>query len=132
MAWGLSVSMPKSCNSLKETFALCATVENNKPKKKKDRTKFFLYISILNKYIFDYNDKYWSLVNKNSYIIVCDTIINFIKPNKERKRDWGKKNNPLTAIQRFLKNYKEYKYAKSFNQKLLISCNISGFIQRVR
>ena len=84
------------------------------------------------KHVYNELEIYSKLVNKNSYIIVCDTIINYIRPNKERKRDWGKKNNPLTAIQKFLKDNKEYKYSKNLNQKLLISCNISGFIQRVK
>jgi cephalosporin hydroxylase len=84
------------------------------------------------KHVYSELEIYSKLVNKKSYIIVCDTIINYIKPNKERKRDWGKKNNPLKAIQRFLKNHKEYQYSKNFNQKLLISCNFNGFIQKVK
>ena len=75
---------------------------------------------------------YSKLVNKNSYIIVCDTIINYIKPNADRKRDWGKNNNPLTAIENFLKNNKNFKYSKNLNKKLLISCNYNGFIKRVK
>ena len=34
---------------------------------------------------------YSKLVNKNSYIIVCDTIINYIKPNADRKKEIGEK-----------------------------------------
>ena len=75
---------------------------------------------------------YSKLVNKNSYIIVCDTIINYIKPNSDRKRDWGKNNNPLTAIENFLKKNKNFKYSKNLNKKLLISCNYNGFIKRVK
>ena len=63
---------------------------------------------------------------------MCDTIINYIKPNADRKRDWGKNNNPLTAIENFLKKNKNFKYSKNLNKKLLISCNYNGFIKRVK
>ena len=48
-------------------------------------------------------DVYSKYISKNSYLIVCDTIINFIKPNQNRIRPWNKNNNPLTAIRKFLK-----------------------------
>ena len=36
---------------------------------------------------------YSKFISKNSYLIVCDTIINYIKPNKKRIRPWNKNNN---------------------------------------
>ena len=75
---------------------------------------------------------YTQLLKKNSYIIVCDTIINYIKPNIHRKRDWGKTNNPYTAIEKFLKNNNQFAADKEFNDKLLTSCNFNGFIKKIR
>jgi cephalosporin hydroxylase len=74
---------------------------------------------------------YSRLLKKNCYLIVCDTIINYIKPNKYRKRQWDKFNNPYTAIKKFLKNNKKLILDKYFNKKLLISCNYNGFIKKI-
>ena len=74
---------------------------------------------------------YSRLLKKNCYLIVCDTIINYIKPNKYRKREWGKLNNPYTAVKNFLKNNKKFILDKYFNKKLLISCNYNGFIKKI-
>lgn len=77
-------------------------------------------------------DVYSKYISKNSYLIVCDTIINFIKPNKSRIRPWNKKNNPLTAIKKFLKKNKKFIKEGKYNQKLLISCNYHGFLKRIK
>ena len=75
---------------------------------------------------------YSKLVNKNSYIICCDTILNFIKPNQMRKRDWNKNNNPLGAVNKFLKSSKKFVIDKKINNKVLLSCNPNGFLKRVK
>tara|TARA_B100000287_G_scaffold432270_1_gene491215 strand:- start:2138 stop:2881 length:744 start_codon:yes stop_codon:yes gene_type:complete len=75
---------------------------------------------------------YSKLVSKNSYIICCDTILNFIKPNQIRKRDWNKNNNPMGAVKKFLKSSKNFVIDKKINNKLLLSCNPSGFLKKVK
>jgi cephalosporin hydroxylase len=75
---------------------------------------------------------YSRLLKKNCYLIVCDTIIKYIKPNKYRIREWSKLNNPYTAVKKFLKNNREFILDKYFNKKLLISCNYNGFIKKVK
>lgn len=76
-------------------------------------------------------DLYSKLINKGNYLIVCDTIVNFIKPNKFRKRPWNKKNNPLTAINKFLKINKSFIIDKSIDKRLLLSCNYNGFLKKI-
>ena len=77
-------------------------------------------------------DIYSKLISRNSYLIICDTIINFIKPNKNRIRPWNKNNNPFTAIKKFLKKNKKFIIEGKYNQKLLISCNYQGFLKRIK
>ncbi len=114
-----------------------SSIEQNTINKIKKFTKNKKVLVILDsnhtkEHVYKELEIYSKLVNKNSYIIVCDTIINYIKPNKERKREWDKNNNPLTAIQKFLKKNENFKYSKDFNKRLLISCNFNGFIKRVK
>jgi cephalosporin hydroxylase len=75
---------------------------------------------------------YSKLVSKNSYIICCDTILNFIKPNKLRNREWGPNNNPYTALKQFLKYNKNFIIDKKINNKILFTCNPSGYLKRIK
>ena len=84
------------------------------------------------KHVLNELNMYSKLVNKNSYIICCDTILNFIKPNKIRKRDWNKNNNPMGAVNKFLKLSKNFVIDKKINDKILLSCNPYGFLKRVK
>lgn len=84
------------------------------------------------KNVLDELEFYANYTSKNSYIIVCDTILNFIKPNKKRIRPWNKTNNPYTALQKFLKKNKSFKLDKNINSRLLLSCNYFGFLKRVK
>jgi cephalosporin hydroxylase len=74
---------------------------------------------------------YSKLVSKNSYIICCDTILNFIKKNKFRNRPWDNKNNPHSAVLDFLKINKNFQIDKNINKKLLITCNYNGYLKKV-
>jgi cephalosporin hydroxylase len=74
---------------------------------------------------------YSKLVSKNSYIICCDTILNFIKKNKFRNRPWDNKNNPHSAVLDFLKKNKNFQIDKNINKKLLITCNYNGYLKKV-
>lgn len=84
------------------------------------------------KHVIEELNIYSEIVSKNSFLIVCDTIINFIKPNKERKRDWNKSNNPFTAIKKFMKKNKKFIFDEKYNYKLLTSCNFQGFLKKIK
>ena len=71
---------------------------------------------------------YSSLVSKGNYIICCDTIVNRIPNQSHRKREWGPKNNPETALIEFLKNNKRFKIDKSINKKILLTNHPNGYI----
>ena len=66
-----------------------------------------------------------------SYIIVLDTIIEFMPEGSFPDRPWGKGNNPYTAVQTFLKNNDEFEVDERY-EKLMISTAPSGYLKRIK
>lgn len=75
---------------------------------------------------------YSSLVNKGSYLVVFDTVIEDMPNNSFPNRPWDKGNNPRTAIKEFLKKNNRFKIDLNIDRKLLITSNPSGFLKCVR
>ncbi len=75
---------------------------------------------------------YSTLLKKNNYLIVGDTIIEHIPEQKHRKREWSKGNNPHNAIIEFLKTEKKFKIDKKINFKQLLSNNPNGYLLKVK
>lgn len=75
---------------------------------------------------------YSNFVRKGNYLICGDTIINFIPEQKHRPRPWGPKNNPHTALTKFLKNNKRFRADKNIENKLLFTCNPDGFLEAIK
>ena len=73
---------------------------------------------------------YAPLVTKGSYLIVHDTGIEFAPKNSFLDRDWGKGNNPLTAVNEFLSHNEDYEIDKLKNDKLLITSSPDGYIKK--
>jgi len=66
---------------------------------------------------------FWSpVVPPQSYIVVCDTIIEQMPP-QNRKREWGIGNNPATALDKFMKLHGDFEIDTELQNKLLLSCN---------
>lgn len=74
---------------------------------------------------------YSELVSIDSFLIVHDTGIEFAEENFFSDRDWGKGNNPLTALREFLSGNKNFEIAQSEGDKLLITSSPQGYIRRV-
>ena len=74
---------------------------------------------------------YSKLLKKNNYLIVGDTIIENIPKQKHRKREWGKGNNPLNAVNDFLKKNKNFKIDKKINFKQLLTNNPNGYLKKI-
>lgn len=71
---------------------------------------------------------YSKFVNKNNYLICCDTILEFIPKQKHRPREWGPGNNPYTALKEFLKRNKRFIIDKKISNKLLFTNHPSGYL----
>tara|TARA_B110000444_G_C18771381_1_gene562716 strand:+ start:172 stop:918 length:747 start_codon:yes stop_codon:yes gene_type:complete len=72
---------------------------------------------------------YSKFISKGNYLICGDTIIDFIPEQKHRPRPWGPKNNPHTALKKFIKKNKRFKTDKEIENKLLFSCNPNGYLK---
>ena len=77
---------------------------------------------------------YSTLIGKDYYLICGDTIIEDLPEHKqkERQRPWGHGNNPKTALEEFLNENKNFIIDKSFDNKLLFSCNINGYLKCIK
>jgi cephalosporin hydroxylase len=65
---------------------------------------------------------------KGSYIVVCDTIVEFIESPSDRVRPWGKGNNPFTAVQEFLTLSSRFSSENEYNSKSLTTFHPGGFL----
>ena len=74
------------------------------------------------------------LVSVNSYIVVFDTIVEYLPVNylPGHIRPWGIANNPLTAVKEFLESNPDFEIDKSINNKLLISVAPDGYLKRIK
>lgn len=75
---------------------------------------------------------YSKFVSRGIYLVVMDTIIEYMPKGFYKDRPWDKGNNPLTAVKEFLKNNKNFIIDKEIENKLLITCAPDGFLKRIR
>jgi len=79
---------------------------------------------------------YSSLVTKGSYLVVMDTVTEMILQALEGreipehyKRPWGVGDNPMTAVQEFLKTNNRFEIDESIDAKIQISACPKGFLK---
>jgi cephalosporin hydroxylase len=77
-------------------------------------------------------DAYSRLVNKNSYLVVFDTIIEDMAEDLFQGRPWGKGNNPRTAVTEFLENNDRFEVDTEIENKLLITVAPSGYLKCIK
>lgn len=76
---------------------------------------------------------YAPLVSLNSYIVVFDTIVEYLPEGYfDQPRPWGIGNNPKTAVDAFLAANDQFVINKSIDDKLLISVAPNGYLKRIR
>ena len=76
--------------------------------------------------------QYASLVTKGSYIVVFDTIIESMPVDSFPDRPWSKGNNPMTAVQEFLKCTDRFEVDKETENKLLITVAPTGYLKCIK
>ena len=74
---------------------------------------------------------YAPLVSKKSYCIVLDTIIDKMGKELNPGRPWGPGNNPLTAVNEYLKINSDFEIDWEIDAKLLVSAGVNGYLKRV-
>ena len=75
---------------------------------------------------------YSSLITKNSYCIVFDTIVEKMDSEFSKNRPWNKKNSPQSAIQKFLKKNDEFIVDKTIDKKIILSMAPGGFLKKIK
>ncbi len=75
---------------------------------------------------------YEQFVSQNSYLVVFDTIVEFMPDNYLPGRPWEKGNNPWTAVMEFLKLNSNFVIDHNMDNKLLISVAPNGYLKRVK
>jgi cephalosporin hydroxylase len=74
---------------------------------------------------------YATLVTRDSYLIVFDTIIEDLPGELFPGRRWGKGNNPKTAVWQFLKTTNRFVIDDRIPGKLLLTCAPDGYLRCV-
>lgn len=75
---------------------------------------------------------YAPLTTIGSYCVVFDTIIEDLPKEMFPDRPWGPGNNPMTAVQEFLRTHPEFKIDNPIHQKLLITVAPNGYLRRIK
>lgn len=76
--------------------------------------------------------QYAPLVTKGSYIVVFDTIIESMPVDSFPDRPWNRGNNPMTAVQDFLKCTDRFEVDKETENKLLITVAPTGYLKCIK
>jgi cephalosporin hydroxylase len=74
---------------------------------------------------------YAPLVTIGSYLVVFDTIIEHLPADAVAKRPWGKGNNPMTAVEEFLKTSTGFAVDETIHNKLLATVAPEGYLKRI-
>ena len=83
-------------------------------------------------HVFKELSMYSELVTKENYLICGDTIIDFIPEQTHRPREWGKTNNPNTALKRFLKVNNRFEVDQTYDKKRLMSNQPGGYLRCIK
>jgi cephalosporin hydroxylase len=76
--------------------------------------------------------KMWSpIVQRGSYIIVSDTIVESIAVQEHRPRPWGPGNNPGTAAKAFLSENKRFSDSNKYSKRAIVSFNPAGYLEAI-
>ena len=71
----------------------------------------------------------WSeFVTPGSYLVVSDTIIEYIPLQTSRPRPWGPGNNPQTAVTQFLSENSDFTLENNYNKRAINSFSPGGYL----
>ena len=72
---------------------------------------------------------YSPLVKKGNYLVVLDTLIEFMAADAYPDRPWGPGNSPGSASQEFLRSNNRFVVDKALGDKLQITVSPDGYLK---
>lgn len=75
---------------------------------------------------------YAPLVTKGSYLIIFDTVVEYMNDDAFPDRPWGVGDNPYTAVQEFLKTTDRFELNSEIENKLLLTVGPGGWLKCVK
>lgn len=75
---------------------------------------------------------YSPLVTRGSYLVVFDTVVEWLPDDAFPDRPWGVGDNPMTAVQKFLQTTDRFELDPEYNGKLLLTVAPNGYLRCVR
>ncbi len=75
---------------------------------------------------------YSTLVKKESYLVVFDTVIDDLSDELSLDRPWGYKNGPKKAVEEFLAANGRFEIDKEIQDKLMITAAPSGYLKCIK
>lgn len=100
--------------------------------KNKKKILIFLDSKHTEKHVLKELEFYSPLVTKGGYVVVFDTIIEDLPEKFVQNRDWGKNNNPKSAVNKFLKKNNKFKIDKNLEKKLLVTAAKDGYLKCIK
>lgn len=73
---------------------------------------------------------YAPMVGVGQFMLVADTIVEYVPAQTHRVREWGPGNNPATALANFLSTDSDFELDQVTNGKLLLTYSPGGFLRR--
>ncbi len=75
---------------------------------------------------------YSPLVRKGSYIVVFDTIVEYLPSEASANRPWGPGDNPMTAVGEFLNSTDRFEIDTEIDAKLVFSVAPRGYLKCIK
>jgi cephalosporin hydroxylase len=98
----------------------------------KETVLVFLDSLHTHQHVYDELKMYSELVTKGSYIVCPDTFIEFFPKGYFDNRPWDVGDNPHTAAMQFIKENDAFEIDTHFNDKLMITEGIDGYLKRIK
>ena len=100
--------------------------------KKKDKKVIILDSNHTKEHVLNELNLYSKMLAKGDYIVVMDTVVEFIDRKFNKDKQFDKGNSPFNAVSIFLKKNKNYKIDHYFENKSFLTSARNGFLKRIK
>jgi cephalosporin hydroxylase len=75
---------------------------------------------------------YSEFVTTGSYLVVFDSIVEYLPDDCVFDRPWSRGNNPMTAVDKWIMENKNFETDRRIDNKLLVSVAPKGYLKKIR